>query len=140
MIIAFLEQGKKIMDCTNGSNILKDVTNNVNCKVSKTVHFYIMLKYYTLGNQWCRKNPSWRETKYNCTNTSNRMPRNLQHTFYNSDQQSCCEMSLSRRQDMPHNNKVQCVWTHGYLWIKNWDKTMWRSTLCKDALFFYLLG
>merc|ERR1719233_719693 len=35
MIIAFLEQGKKIMDCTNGSNILKDVTNNVNCKAIK---------------------------------------------------------------------------------------------------------
>merc|ERR1712212_1037435 len=35
MIIAFLEQGKKIMDCTNGSNTLKDVTNQVNCKAIK---------------------------------------------------------------------------------------------------------
>merc|ERR1711970_704369 len=32
MIIVFLEQGKKIMDCTNGSNTLKDVTNQVTCK------------------------------------------------------------------------------------------------------------
>merc|ERR1712013_145890 len=32
MIIAFLEQGKKIMDCTNGTNTLKDVTNQVTCK------------------------------------------------------------------------------------------------------------
>merc|ERR1712013_769572 len=32
MIIAFLEQGKKIMDCTNGNNTLKDVTNQVTCK------------------------------------------------------------------------------------------------------------
>merc|ERR1711970_534082 len=31
MIIVFLEQGKKIMDCTNGSNTLQDVTNQVTC-------------------------------------------------------------------------------------------------------------
>merc|ERR1719244_176743 len=35
MVIAFLETGKKIMDCTNGRNTLKDVTNKVTCKAIK---------------------------------------------------------------------------------------------------------
>merc|ERR1711962_1608283 len=35
MVIAFLETGKKIMDCTNGTNRLRDVTNNVTCKAIK---------------------------------------------------------------------------------------------------------
>ena len=53
-VLAFLEQGRKIMDCANGTYNLKDVTNKVSCKVGEKIISVYELYFFILGYHWSR--------------------------------------------------------------------------------------